>query len=156
MNRKFTAVIVVLLVAGLLLVIRDHFGYFAHDKAAADLAERLVIERFNSRQFDDIYDSLADNAKKALSRGQAVDAMSATFELYGRITGDIEGATTCFPEQVRMVRWLKSSKGEDLTAMEIWYVPDRDKAELVMMKIAPGHSPVNPETVRAHSCSGAR
>jgi hypothetical protein len=151
---KISAVMVVLLGSALLLMVKVHFGYFAKDKVTTDQAEKLVIQRFNSRQFDAIYEDFADDAKKALSREQAVDAMNATSELYGRITEDVEGATTCFPEQVRMVRWLKSSKGTDLTAMMIWYVPGGEKARLVMMQIVPGHSTVNPETVAAHSCSG--
>ncbi len=151
---KIAVAIAVLLSIGLLLKLKIHFGYFADDKAASDSAEAVVIQRFNSGKFDAIYDSFADVAKKAVARKQAVDAMSETFDRYGSITEDIVGATTCFPQQVRMVRWLKSSKGDDLTAMMIWSVPDGEHAALVMMQIVPGHSPVNPETVRAHSCSG--
>ncbi|HDR8929805.1 MULTISPECIES: hypothetical protein [Burkholderia] len=151
---KIAGLIAVLISVGVLMKLKVHFGYFAHDKAASLSAERVAIQRFNNKQFDAIYDSFADNVRKSVSRPQAVESMKETFDQYGSITEDIEGATTCFPEQVRMVRWLKSAKGNDLTAMMIWFVPDGEKAELVMMQIVPGHSPVNPETVRAHSCSG--
>lgn len=153
-TKTITALVAVLICIGLFLVFKVHFGYYSHDKLTSDSAEKLTIQRFNSRQFDAIYDSFADNVKKVVPRKQAVDAMNATFDRFGTVTEDIEGATTCFPEQVRMVRWLKSSKGDDLSAMMIWYVPNGEHAELVMMQIVPGHSSVDPEIVRAHSCSG--
>jgi hypothetical protein len=151
--KSITAVVAVLICVGLFLVVKVHFGYYAKDKLNSVSAEHATIQRLNSRQFDAIYDSFADNARKAVPRRLAVDAMAATVDRYGTITEDIEGATTCFPEQVRMVRWLKSSKGNELTAMIIWYIPDEEHAELVMMQIVPGHSSVNPEIMRAHSCS---
>ncbi|WP_254616458.1 DUF3887 domain-containing protein [Burkholderia metallica] len=152
--KSIAAVVAVLICVGLFLVTKVHFGYYSHDKSLADDAERVAIQRFNSKQFDAIYDSFADNVKKTIPRRQALDAMNATFDRFGEITQDAEAATTCFPEQVRMVRWLKSSKGGDMSAMIIWYVPDEKHVELVMMQFVPGHSPVDPDIVRAHSCSG--
>jgi len=79
--------------------------------------------------------------------------MNTTFDQFGVITEDVEGATTCFPNDVRLVRWLKSSKGNELTAMVRWYVPDGEHAQLIMMQISPGHSSVDPKIVQEHSCT---
>ncbi|VWC44501.1 hypothetical protein BLA13014_07159 [Burkholderia aenigmatica] len=130
---------------------RIHFGYYADDRQAALRAEALVVQRFNAQAFDAIYDDAADAMRAAVSRTQAVDAMRATLKAYGTIVEDNEGATTCFPDQVRMVRWLKSSNGTDLTQISLWSTPGGD-AKLVMMRISPGHSSVDPEIVHRNRC----
>lgn len=128
-------------VAWVALGMRIHFGYYADDRQAALRAEALVVQRFNAQAFDAIYDD-------------AADAMRAMLKAYGTIVEDNEGATTCFPDQVRMVRWLRSSNGTDLTQVSLWSTPGGD-AKLVMMRISPGRVSVDPEIVHRNRC-GAR
>ncbi|MDG0065577.1 DUF3887 domain-containing protein [Burkholderia sp. IO2] len=52
-------------------------------KAIADDAEKIAIQRFNSKQFDAIYDSFAENVKQAIPRKRALEAMHATFDRFG-------------------------------------------------------------------------
>lgn len=150
---KIALALVVLLGATLFaLGLRIHFGYFAEDRRAALRAETLLVQRFNAGQFDQIYDAAADAMRAAVPRERTVEAMRATMAAYGTIVEDQEGATTCFPDQVRMVRWLKSSNGSNLTQMSIWYTPGGD-ARLLMMQISPGHASVDPEVVNRNRCS---
>ncbi|MGS0895958.1 hypothetical protein ACVBGC_26005 [Burkholderia stagnalis] len=144
----------IVLSAAALLVLRTRirFGYFADDRRAALRAEAMLVQRFNARRFYAIYDTAADAMRAAVPRAQAVAAMHATLDAYGTIVEDIEGATTCFPDQVRMVRWLKSSNGTALTQMSLWSTPGGD-AKLPMMRIFPGRAGVDPEIVRRNRCS---
>ncbi|WGY70644.1 hypothetical protein KEC55_26840 [Burkholderia cepacia] len=153
-NRRWKIALALVALTGIALFAlgtRIHFGYYADNKQAALRAEALVMQRFNAQAFDAIYDDAADAMHAAVSRTQAVDAMRATLKAYGTILEDNEGATICFPDQVRMVRWLKSSNGIDLTQMSLWSTPGGD-AKLVMMRISPGHASVDPEIVRRNRC----
>lgn len=109
---------------------RIHAGSYANQKALAEAAELAVMQQFDNRRFGAIYVASADAFKHSIARAQGIDAMNATFAMFGSIVQDVERATTCFPEQARMIRWLKTSSGNDVTAM------------------------VSPEVVRAHPCSG--
>lgn len=143
-NRTWKVALALVALAGVAwfaLGMRIHFGYYADDRQAALRAEALVVQRFNAQAFDAIYDD-------------AADAMRATLKAYGTIVEDNEGATTCFPDQVRMVRWLRSSNGTDLTQVSLWSTPGGD-AKLVMMRISPGRVSVDPEIVHRNRC-GAR
>ena len=147
-------VIGVALLGALIFRIRIHAGSYVKDKRLAEAAERTLIQRFNGRQFDAIYDSSADATKRSVSHDQFIVAIQSDFDTSGLIVDDVEAATTCFPEQVRMVRWLKTSKGTEQTAMIIWYLPDESRAQLLMIQVSPGHAPVSSEIVKAHPCSG--
>ena len=150
---KLVLLLVVLLFVGAILAAtRIHPGYFAEDKIAADTAEALLIRRFNGQHFDAIYDSAADLFKTAQSREKVVAAMKEAFDLYGPITQDAGTATTCFPQQVRMARWLRSGKGDDLTGMFIWYVADGQNAQLLLFRLVSGHSPVSSAVAEANRC----
>ncbi|MBN3742330.1 MULTISPECIES: hypothetical protein [Burkholderia] len=156
-NRTWQVALALVALAGVAwfaLGLRIHFGYYADDRQAALRAEALVVQRFNAQAFDAIYDDAADAMRATVSRAQAVDAMRATLKAYGTIVEDNEGATTCFPDQVRMVRWLRSSNGTDLTQVSLWSTPGGD-AKLVMMRISPGRVSVDPEIVHRNRC-GAR
>ena len=119
---------------------------------AALRAETLLVKRFNAKQFDLIYEDAAPAMRDAVPRKQVVEAMAATMGAYGVIVEDAEGAVTCFPDQVRMVRWLKTSSGAELTQMSMWHTPGGD-AKLLMMQILPGRTTVDPEVVLRHRCS---
>ncbi|SPV13197.1 Uncharacterised protein [Burkholderia cenocepacia] len=82
-TKSIAAVVAVLICVGLFLMTKVHLGYYSHDKAIADDAERIAIQRFNSKQFDAIYDSFAENEKQAIPRKQALEAMHATFDRFG-------------------------------------------------------------------------
>lgn len=152
-KRKLVISLVLILTAVLLgLGLRVHVGYFADDRAAALRAEALLIQRFNARQFDSIYDDAAQAMRDSVPRKTAVDAMAATMDAFGTIVEDREGVATCFPNQVRMVRWLKSSKGIELTQMSTWSTPGGD-AKLLMIHISQGRAAVDPTIVERHRCS---
>ncbi|QYD68243.1 DUF3887 domain-containing protein [Paraburkholderia edwinii] len=155
-KSKWTiGLVAIVVITGILVAAKVHvrFGRFADDKAAADAAENAMIRQYNERNFDAIYDSASDALKSELSRAQVTDAMKQTFDKYGVIGDDSAAATTCFPYQVRMVRWMKAENGTELTALVTWFVPDGKHAMLVSAQISPGHSSFNPDIVRAHSCS---
>lgn len=148
------AIAVILTIGGVLLGLgfRIHIGYFADDRAAALRAEARLIQRFNAKEFNAIYDDAAQAMRDAVPRAKVVGAMVATMDAYGPIVEDTEGAVTCFPDQVRMVRWLKSSNGTELTQMSMWYTPGGD-AKLLMMQISPGREAVDSTIVDRHRCS---
>lgn len=155
MNRKWKLLLALVVTAGAILFLlgfRLHIGYFAEDRQAALAAEAQLIRLFNSKQFDAIYDQAADAMRATVGREQAVQAMEATIKMYGPIVEDVEGATTCFPDQVRMLRWMKSSNGTDLTQLSQWSTPG-DEAKLLMMNIFPGHDVADPEIVNRHRCA---
>ncbi|PCE33003.1 hypothetical protein BZL54_07690 [Burkholderia ubonensis subsp. mesacidophila] len=131
---------------------RIHFGYFDDDKAAAVLAESRFVEQYNAQHFGEIFDGATDGFKTGVSREQLVAMLKYGFDLYGPLMGDEGAATTCFPEQVRMVRWFKSSKGSDLTVKLIWHVPDGKHARLAWLNLETGHAAFDPEIVKAHAC----
>lgn len=133
--------------------VRIHFGYFADDRVAAIKAEDIMIRQYNAKDFDAIYNGAADALKAGVSRQQVTDAMKQTFDRFGAVVDDKEAATTCFPNQVRMVRWLKSENGGALTALVTWFVPDGRNAKLVSAQISTGHASFDPAIVRAHSCT---
>ncbi|PMS16988.1 hypothetical protein C0Z18_21200 [Trinickia dabaoshanensis] len=133
--------------------VRIHFGYFSDDRAAAITAEGAMIRHYNAEDFDAIYDGAADALKSGVSRRLVTDAMKLTFDKFGVVVDDKEAATTCFPNQVRMVRWMKSANGSELTALVTWFVPDGKNAKLVSAQISPGHASFDPAIVRAHSCT---
>jgi hypothetical protein len=154
-NNKWKITIALIVVVGTVLLglgFRIHIGYFSEDRIAALRAEALLVKRFNSKQFDLIYADAAQAMRDAVSRRQMVEAMTATMDAFGTIVEDTEGAVTCFPDQVRMVRWLKSSSGAELTQMSMWYTPGGD-AKLLMMQISPGREAVDPAIVEQHRCS---
>lgn len=92
-KRKLVISLVLILTAVLLgLGVRVHVGYFADDRAAALRAEALLIQRFNARQFDSIYDDAAQAMRDSVPRKTAVDAMAATMDAFGTIVEDREGA----------------------------------------------------------------
>ena len=66
------AAITAIIGIGFALKIRVHLGYYADNKAAAESAMQVVFQRYNKKQFDAIYDSFVDDAKKAIPRAQAV------------------------------------------------------------------------------------
>jgi hypothetical protein len=150
--------LIVALIVGLLLVffltflhLRIHFGYYADDKAEVNAAEIKLIQQLNEQRFNDIYDAAADAFKAAQTRDKSTSVMKATYDLYGTITEDAEAATSCFPQQVRMVRWLKTSKGNELTEMSAWYVLN-GKPTLLMFQVNQGHSPVSYSAAHGHPC----
>lgn len=152
-NRKIALILACGLVAALLLSrCHVHLGYFAEDRAAAVEAETVVMQRFNAMQFDKIYDDSSEAMKGAVTRDQAVESIRATFERFGTISEDREAAITCFPNQVRMVRWLKSSRGDELTQISAWDTPGGE-AKLIMMQISPGHQTVDLSLVNKHPCN---
>jgi hypothetical protein len=153
-KRKTHLLVAVLAVCVLLAArVRIHFGYFSDDRAAAVAAEGKMIRQYNAKDFDAIYDGAADALKSAVPRRQVTDAMKLTFDNFGAVVDDNEAATTCFPNQVRMVRWMKSASGGELTALVTWFVPDGKHAQLVSAQISPGHASFDPAIVRAHSCN---
>ncbi len=111
------------------------------------------MRQYNAKDFDAIYDGAAAALKSGVSRQQATDAMKQTFDKFGVMVDDNEAASTCFPNQVRMVRWMRSANGSELTALVTWFVPDGKNAKLVSAQISPGHASFDPEIVRAHSCT---
>ena len=133
--------------------VRIHFGYFADDRVAALKAEKTMIRQYNAKDFDAIYDGAADALKSGMSRQQVTDAMKWTFDKFGVVVDDDEAATTCFPNQVRMVRWMRSANGSQLTALVTWFVPDGKNAKLVSAQISPSHASFDPAIVQAHSCA---
>lgn len=133
--------------------VRIHFGYFSDDRAAAIAAEGTMMRQYNAKDFDAINDGAADALRSGVSRRQVTDAMKLTFDKFGTVVDDKEAATTCFPNQVRMVRWMRSANGSELTALMTWFVPDGKNAKLVLAQISPGHASFDPSIVRAHSCT---
>ena len=112
-----------------------------------------MIHQYNARDFDAIYDGAADALKAGVPRAQVTNAMKETFDKYGMIADDNAAATTCFPNQVRMVRWMKSGNGSELTALVTWFVSDGKTAKLLSAQISSGHASFDPDIVRAHSCT---
>ncbi len=112
-----------------------------------------MIRQYNAKDFDAIYDGAADALKSGVSRQRVTDAMRLTFDKFGVVIEDKEAATTCFPNQVRMVRWMRSGNGDELTALVTWFVPDGKNAKLVSAQISPGHASFDQAIVRAHSCA---
>lgn len=111
-----------------------------------------MLQRCNAQRLDEICDSATDALKAAQPREKSVEATKESFDLYNSILPDGGAARTCFPEQVRMVRWLRSAKGSDLAEMIIWRVPDGKNTQLVSVSPGPGHASFDNAVVKAHSC----
>jgi hypothetical protein len=137
---------------GAFLHLNVRFGSFSEDKIAADAAETVLIRQLNNGEFDAIYDGAADAMKQSIPRAQFIGAVKQSVLRTGKLSGDTSAATTCFPGQVRMVRWFKGMNGEDFTALIHWYVPDGRRAYLVMMQLNPGRLEVDPKVVQDHQC----
>lgn len=153
-KKTIIALVVVCIFIVLFVVSRLHvyFGYFPDDKAASEIAETALVRRYNAKQFNDIYLNAADAFKSGQTEEVAVAAMNASFKMYGEIATDTEAATTCFPRQVRMVRWLSTIAGKDLTEMSMWYVPDGKAAKLLSFRVSPGRAAFDPASAKTHSC----
>jgi len=133
-----------------------HRGAAIADPADAQAAESALVRNFNAQHFDDIYDGAADELRLGLRHNATISEMKDDYAREGAIALDREALTTCYHQQVRMVRWWTSTKGVENTATFVWYVPDGQPTQLLMASINPGHAPVDPASYQAHRCDSTR
>jgi hypothetical protein len=132
-----------------------HLENAVADPSAAQAAESALLHNFNAQHFDAIYAGAADELKVGVRHNAAILAMKTNYARYGTIAIDKEALTTCYHEQVRMVRWWTSAKGDEATATFIWYVPEGQPAQLLMASLDPGHAPVDSAAYQTHRCETA-
>lgn len=81
--KLIVVVVVVLICVGLFFMIKVYFGYYLYDKVIVDDVERIVIQCFNSKQFDVIYDSFVGNVKQVILRKWVLEVMYVIFDCFG-------------------------------------------------------------------------
>jgi glutaredoxin-related protein len=138
---------IILLLVGASLVgceVKLKAGYFDKDRANV-LARIEEFRRFNDTQnYAEIYELGAPALKSAFTREQFIAAAQASSVQSGKYKSSTLMATSCFPNEVRLVYHTEFEKG-NVTESMIWSVLN-DKALLVLYRVSPGYDEVKKES----------
>jgi outer membrane lipopolysaccharide assembly protein LptE/RlpB len=110
-------------------------GYFEEDKKAALVALDIFHQRLSDAHFEAIYENGSD-VLRAQPKEQLLAAMKETHEKWGKLTSSKVVASSCFPNEVRLLveaQFEKGLAGEFI----VWRVQNRE-AHLQHFQIFPG------------------
>jgi hypothetical protein len=110
-------------------------GYFATDKAAAIKALGVFHQRWNAKDFEAVYQD-ASEAFRAQPKGQAIAAMKAKREVWGKVVESTEVASSCAPNEVSLLLAVKFENDEGGEVID-WHVPE-EEARLAGFQIVTG------------------
>lgn len=115
------------------------FGYFEKDRAAAISRTQDFRSLSDQREFDKVYELGSPAMLAAVSKEQFVEAASATAAHFGARKSSKLVASSCFPNEVRLVYHSEFEHGA-ATEWMIWSIPGKE-ARLTMYKVSPGLDP---------------
>lgn len=113
-------------------------GRFAEDRAVALTATQNLRDLYNKQEFERIYGLGAPVLRAQITPDAFVAAVASSMHQSGRFVSTNLVASSCFPNEVRLVYHSKFEKGE-FTESILWAVPTNN-AKLVMYKLSPGHA----------------
>lgn len=145
--RKNSLWIVLFLITGALLVACDvtvKAGYFEKDRASALARVEEFRRLYNAQNYAELYELGAPAMKVAVTREQFIASAQASLAQYGKYKSSVLAATSCFPNEVRLVYHSEYEKGK-VTEWMAWSVP-KDVALLVLYRVSPGYDQIKNES----------
>jgi hypothetical protein len=145
--RKFHEIAPAMLVLATLLVtslscqVRVKTVHNEDQKKAALAALALFHNRLSAGDFDAIYETFGD-ALRAQPKADILASMKATHDRWGKLINAEVKASSCFPNEVRLLVQAQFAKGE-AGEMIVWQVSD-ERVLLQHFQIFPGAVKVSP------------
>ncbi|MFZ5565850.1 MAG: hypothetical protein ACOY95_02465 [Pseudomonadota bacterium] len=127
--------------AALLSACDVKLGYFEKDRAAALSSMEKLHALYNEGKNDQLYDLGSPALQQAITLEQFKASIANTRVQAGRQITSKLIASSCFPNEVRLVYHSQFEAGL-FTESVMWAIPG-DTARLVMYQISPGHIPTD-------------
>ncbi|MDR3428787.1 hypothetical protein [Silvimonas sp.] len=141
MCKHYRYQILLLLCAAALSACDAHVkaGSFDEDKAQALNAVEKFRELYGKHDYTDLYDLGSAAMKASITRDQFISAAQTSMAQYGEYESSVLIASSCFPNEVRLVYDAKYQKA-NVREFMIWSIPG-SQAQLTMYQIKTGQEP---------------